>query len=448
MLLAEIKDSVLGLLNGLAGNDPVARGLITVWFLATCSYLVRSVPSKIISFFKTNFTVSTFIAAGEDVKSKEFFTAYEEWLIRENWFAVRNRSTSVSELDTNTGLGQGNHTMLIRGRFIKVNKDRTKDPKGNVDSTITLTTPGRDAKVFDYIADECMVKDSRRYFWEISGWSGGWSKTAVIKDGPKLFLADDVRNELYKCLDDFVANREWYLKNGKPYRLNIILYGPPGTGKTELTRHISDYLKSDLYSMSPFDMGNASLRNAAKSLNGQRLAVIGVEDFESIALSRTYKSKLRQISTLRDNGKESEIEDLKKKDQDMVTLENIRYTGFDISDFLNALQGLRVMENLVIVMTTNHIDMIDEAVTRGSRCNLKLYVGPLGLEQVKGKFEHQYEQPFPNYIHDIKPIKACDLDELSSKNAFNADGFLTGLIANYGVAATEKQIALETTEKL
>ncbi len=116
----------------------------------------------------------------------------------------------------------------------------------------------------------------------------------------------------------------------------------------------------------------------------------------------------------------------------MVALENIRFSGYDISDFLNALQGLRVMENLVIVMTTNHIDMIDEAVTRGSRCNLKLYVGPLGLEQVKAKFEHQYEKPFPNYIQEIKPIKACDLDALSSKNAFDPDGFVTGLIESYG----------------
>lgn len=433
MLINEIKDGVLGLLNGLSGGDPVARGLITVWFLAVCSYLARSIPAKINIFLHNNFTVSTFLASGDDIKTKEFFAAYEEWLIKENWFSVRNRATSVSELDTNTGLGAGTHWMLIRGRLIKVIKVRSKDQKGNIDSTLSLMTPGRNASVFDYISKECIIKDTRRYFWELTSWGGTWSKTAVIRQSPMLFLSTKVRRELYKCLDDFVANREWYRKNGKPYRLNIILYGPPGTGKTELTRHISDYLNSDLYNMSPLDMGNSSLRGAAKSLTGERLAVIGIEDFESIALSRTFKTKRDRLNKLREDGKTEELEELKKQDKDMVSLENVRYSGYDISEFLNALQGLRVMENLVIVMTTNHIDMIDEAVTRGSRCNLKLYVGPLGLEEVKGKFEHQYDQPFPNYIRDIKPIKACDLDELSSKNAFDADGFLTGLINGYGV---------------
>lgn len=441
MFVMEIKDAVLGLLNDLSGNDPMTRGLVTVWFLAVCSYLARSIPAKINRFLRNNLTVSTFLSHDEDVKSKEFFIAYEEWLIKENWFAVRNRSTGVSELDSNTGLGQGKHLMLIRGRFISVTKERTKDNRGNIIQALSLVTLGRNANVFDFITDECLVKDQRRYFWEIANWTGAWTKTAVIKQSPTLFLAENVRKELYKCLDDFVSNEAWYRKNGKPYRLNIILYGPPGTGKTELTRHISDYLNSDLYSMSPLDMGNASLRNVAKSLGGKRLGVIGIEDFESIALSRTFKTKRDKLNKLREDGKTEELEAIKKQDRDMMALENIRFSGYDISDFLNALQGLRVMENLVIVMTTNHIDMIDEAVTRGSRCNLKLYVGPLGLEQVKAKFEHQYEKPFPNYIQEIKPIKACDLDALSSKNAFDPDGFVAGLIESYGTldVSTEEE---------
>ncbi len=172
MFVMEIKDAVLGLLNDLSGNDPVTRGLVTVWFLAVCSYLARSVPAKINRFLRNNLTVSTFLSHDEDIKSKEFFIAYEEWLIKENWFAVRNRSTGVSELDSNTGLGQGKHLMLIRGRFISVTKERTKDNRGNIIQALSLITLGRNANVFDFITDECLVKDQRRYFWEIANWTG------------------------------------------------------------------------------------------------------------------------------------------------------------------------------------------------------------------------------------------------------------------------------------
>lgn len=441
MIINDTKDAMLGLLNELSGGDPVARGLITVWFLALCSYMARSVPAKISSFIRTSFTVTMFINRDDDVKSMEFYAAVENFLIRENWFAVRNRSTTITDLDKNTGLGEGIHLMFIRGRFIQVYKARVKNNKGFTEESLKLTTPGRNASVYDYIVKECMVKDDKRYFWEVTNSFNDdpWRKTAVLGDSPQLFLQETVRKELHRCLDDFLANREWYRKNGKPYRLNIILYGPPGTGKTELTRYISNYLASDLYNLSPYDLGGGSLRSVTRKMKTDRMAVVAVEDFESIALSRALKKKSLQLANMLDNNQNEEIEKLKQEDKDFVDLESVRYSHNDISDLLNALQGLRVIENIVVVMTTNHIDLIDEAVTRGSRCDLKLYVGPLGLEQVKGKFEQQYDQPFPNYIRDIKPIKACDLDALSSKNAFDADGFLTGLIENYGVTEDEQQ---------
>ena len=448
MFIMEIKAFLFNFMNEVSGGDPVARGLIGVWLLTAFSFLARRIPYKIKWWILGQTTVHMTVIKENNSMSQEFFTNFEEYFLKNNKLSNRNRKTTVAQFGNETGFGYGKHLIWIGFRFYTLYKSKIE--KAGTDTIldeIMIVTYGRNADIFNHITEFAKKDSGRRYFWQLDKpWAKDpWYRVQELTDGPVLFLDPDVKSVLDKQLDFYKNNREWYKRNGKPYRMNIVLYGPPGTGKTELVRYISNYLKTDIFQCLISRTESDSLMKVANGLVPGRYGLISLEDFESIALSREFHATMQKYQQISRSGTDEEKKAM-ENDPNYKKYSNIKdgsskHSGFHLSDLLNVLQGLRVIDDMVIVMTTNHIEIIDEAVLRGSRCDLKLYVGPLGLEQVKAKFEHQYEKPFPNYIQEIKPIKACDLDALSSKNAFDPDGFVAGLIESYGTldVSTEEE---------
>jgi chaperone BCS1 len=50
-------------------------------------------------------------------------------------------------------------------------------------------------------------------------------------------------------------------------------------------------------------------------------------------------------------------------------------TGVTLSGLLNVLDGFHAPENVVFVMTTNHVEMLDPALLRPGRIDYKLFMG-------------------------------------------------------------------------
>lgn len=69
-----------------------------------------------------------------------------------------------------------------------------------------------------------------------SNFSTSW--TSANLDHPSNFatmaMDSDVKENMIKDLDRFVARREYYRKIGKAWKRGYLLYGPPGTGKSSL----------------------------------------------------------------------------------------------------------------------------------------------------------------------------------------------------------------------
>lgn len=91
---------------------------------------------------------------------------------------------------------------------------------------------------------------------------------------------------------------------------------------------------------------------------------------------------------------------------------------------LNLFQGDLPLNNSVVVMSTNCLDKIDDALLRPSRCDLVLYIGSLGYDEVNGFRKHHYgiEDDLPDEFKSID-IRACDLMEAFVDNAFDVSGF-------------------------
>lgn len=420
MLFHDLQLSVLSFADRITGGDTTAKGLVVVWLLATVTYFLKSIPSNIWSFIKANQLLQLTITKDGDVLTSELFQSLEKWFITNNLLTIRNMNVTVSDVEDNNGFGYGKHILFCGTRFFVINKVRINQAGSNkVLESLNITTVGRNPKVFKKIIQESKVNKDVRYYWSLSSSYNNpspWKRITVMKAWPRIFIDEDVK----KIIDDkvlfFKNNKQWYIDNNIPYKLTIILHGEPGTGKTSLIRYISDLLESDIFNLVINRAESESFENATKICRKGIPTVIALEDFEAIALSREFISKKRKIQVRLDNE-----QDVDEKDDVVAQQEHI---NISLSSFLNTLQGLNPINNIVVVMTTNYLDRVDPAVYRKGRTDLVLEVKPLCIKSIKNFFEYVYKQPFPKEITNINPIKACDMEGYFLDHPENPSAFI------------------------
>jgi SpoVK/Ycf46/Vps4 family AAA+-type ATPase len=173
-----------------------------------------------------------------------------------------------------------------------------------------------------------------------------------------LYLDKDVKKSLESYLKNFKCDRNKYEEMGIPYKGGIILSGKPGCGKSSTILAIATYLGKDIYYL---DLGqiktNTELRLCINHLqtNSQNGGVIIFEDIDCMT-------------------------DIVMKRSDSVTSENDTLTkitnnsddSLSLSFLLNILDGTMSPEDVIFIMTTNHIDKLDPALIRPGRMDLNI----------------------------------------------------------------------------
>lgn len=443
MIVNEIQATLSGWLNSLSGGDSIAKGLITVWFLTTLTYFAKSVPAKILVFIKANAIISYSINKDGDSQTSALFTALESWFIKHNVLTLRNRAVTSFEDSNVEGFGYGTNYVLCKGRFYKIIKTKSeKAGTSKIIESLAIHTLGRDPLFMSNIMEHCREDKNKRYYWLLfPQWRSfnPWHRVNELKPLPVISMNAKVKKEIDEKLKFFSENKQWYLDNNIPYKLTILLYGPPGTGKTSIIRYIADYLKADLYDLKLEMLNSEVVNTAAAACRKGVPAVIAFEDFEPCALDRQHKYRVRQARQADENNDEK---GLLAENKDMVSLLDDQISGFQLSSFLNVLQGINPLENVVLVLTTNHIEKVDEAAIRNGRVDVRFEIGPLGLPELRAYFQKVYKQPFPNSIEQIKPIKPCDMEAIFRNNPFDAEAFIDVICKDYEVKA-ERNLPLE-----
>jgi chaperone BCS1 len=178
------------------------------------------------------------------------------------------------------------------------------------------------------------------------------SRETLVYDGEIIdgILADAER---------FVARREWYMQMGIPYRRGYLFHGEPGNGKTSLAMLLATklHLNICLLNVTSLD-SDVELNKAMISLPQNSLLML--EDIDAAFVHRAGVNN--------------------KKEE----------TGVTFSGLLNALDGIAAGEGRILVMTTNHLDRLDDALIRAGRCDVRQYIGNASHGQVREMFKRFY----------------------------------------------------------
>ena len=150
-----------------------------------------------------------------------------------------------------------------------------------------------------------------------------------------LTLSPSIRKQLNTGVLEFFGQKDWYTKQGLPWKRGLILHGPPGNGKTQTIRALINEAKvATIY---------------VRSLRGYRVP-------PEVSIKRIFQ-RAREIAPCV----------VVMEDIDSLITPGIR------SYFLNELDGMRNLDGVMTVATTNHLETLDVAIrNRPSRFDVKI----------------------------------------------------------------------------
>ncbi|KAJ3078633.1 hypothetical protein HK102_004352 [Quaeritorhiza haematococci] len=194
--------------------------------------------------------------------------------------------------------------------------------------------------------------------------------SAVALDRPQELL-------LKQDLETFLKDRDFYARLGIPYKRGYLLSGRPGCGKTSLVHAISASYNRDLYYLNLKTIKDDHALQSAFS-SAPKNAIIVFEDIDAqstIVHSRASKfAHSKKVRAIKGGDNSSSGTSTKSKigptKDDMEEL-----FGPTLSCLLNCLDGYLLDEGVIVIMTTNHPEVLDPALIRPGRIDLHLELG-------------------------------------------------------------------------
>jgi hypothetical protein len=212
----------------------------------------------------------------------------------------------------------------------------------------------------------------------------------IYNDMNLLFIDDSNKKLLINSLNQFKNDKDLFADMGMDDKLNILLYGVPGTGKTTTIQTIASYLGKDIYyiNLKEFET-NADIQMiydyVSKNAGNGIMVYEDIDCMSDVVLKRTEEVKETSIN-------------------DICNIENDK---FNLSYFLNLLQGCLTPSDSINILTTNFKDKLDSAVFRSGRMDLTLELKPCSHFQIRNIFKKMMEreinedvlEKIPEYTH-------------------------------------------------
>lgn len=195
-----------------------------------------------------------------------------------------------------------------------------------------------------------------------------------------VFVPKAVKSEILSSITDFTKNKSWFLKHNIPYHFGMMLYGPPGTGKSSMIASIANYFHLVPYYVTP-DSIHEILRHSNMYIENfsqtDFLKMIIIEDIDSLDFvcdTNPYEEGTNDYNC---------FEEMKKNG-------GSRYSR-QLSEFLNLIDGSKCMENVIWIMTTNHIGSINKSIIRPGRIDKSIHIDYVCPETMKEFIKYHYD---------------------------------------------------------
>jgi len=296
---------------------------------------------------------------------------------------IHNGKRYDSAANGKLAVGVGVHYIWFYGRLIRINHSMKETEYAETLNKLTITKLGRSKKLIQRLIDAITAEVVANTGSRVFVYTRSWYPTSVLqpRNLDSVILEHNTLQQLITQITKFNSeeHKEWCIKRGIPYRLGIMLYGPPGTGKTSLIRALSTYFDRNLYMLS-FE-ALVDLQNALTDSDLSQDGIFVIEDIDH---------QLNRKNTRRKS---------KRDDDESISIN----TSINMSDFLNAVDGVTASVGRILIITTNSPDELPEALLRPGRIDIQVKLDYFDDEML-GRFTRlMYDEDFDCTARTIKP---------------------------------------------
>ena len=197
---------------------------------------------------------------------------------------------------------------------------------------------------------------------------GDWRRKSEIQPRSRdsVVLKEGQMDRILGYLNKFLENRAAYLKADIPFRTGILLHGEPGSGKSSTALAIANELKMNVYIVSLTSLSSdEALNDCFTAIPANSIVIL--EDIDIV----------------------SAVKDRDKDDDD---------NGVTMTGMLNVLDGFQSPPGVITIMTTNRLEVLDDAIYRPGRVDLLENLDCLDDFQLRGLCEY-----FMGYVPEELP---------------------------------------------
>jgi chaperone BCS1 len=191
-----------------------------------------------------------------------------------------------------------------------------------------------------------------------------WQEDARINNRPieSVVLPKAIKDRVVQDISKFLSpkTKDFYLRNGIPYRRSFLFYGIAGTGKTSMVQALAGHFKRNVCFLLPThpDMTDDSLRNAIHQIPDNSIVVF--EDIDAL-FTKDRENKLNK-------------------------------SALTFSGLLNALDGISSAHGQIFILTTNLRENLDNALIRNGRVDLHIEFTYAIEEQMERMWQNFYPE--------------------------------------------------------
>jgi chaperone BCS1 len=359
--------------------------------------LVSTVSYNIWQWLREAWRVGTssFVTSMELNSRDESYVWLMEWMNSQKW-SKECRRVSVSSTWEEADEGHSKPVVLytpdvgnyvIRYKGSKVWIKRTRDESnssdqmarfGGVFETLQLKVWGNSRHVLESLIEEARETYMHREEGKTiiyTAVNGNWQRFGPprpIRPLTSVILSNGLSERLVDDAHEFLKSSSWYSDRGIPYRRGYLLYGPPGTGKSSFVTALAGHLGMSIcvVNLNNPDLSDEDLVYLLNRTPGKKCLLL-IEDIDAAPSSLSRDT----LNTSSSNQPPSR-------------------SKISLSGLLNALDGVASQEGRLLFMTTNHFSLLDSALSRPGRIDMKVQLGYADKDQIARLFVNFYPNQY------------------------------------------------------